>query len=192
MNATGAVSFEFEITDSVTAVTEKMAGAQDRLATKAKATTNEFDRQRMMNIECLTALNSFRGGIRQVASSMHELGMVDDATYETMSKLIAGVTLFTATAETLKSAVLIYNMLTAASSRFAISSIFAAAAQNPILAAAAIGGASLVAYGAISAMNQGGSSSTTTVNKTTNINYYGAPDSTQRTTSLALTVGSYY
>lgn len=190
----GEVAIGFSVEDNVSSTTEGMIAGQEKLASKAKTTTDQFESQRIKNIECLAALNSFRGGLRQAASSMHELGIVDDQTYETMSKLIAGVTLFTATAETLKGAVLIYNMLTAASSRFAISSIFAAAAQNPALAVAAIAGASVATYGIASMMSQSSSSSSSTTNNNiTTFNFNNAAsDRTSRTQSSALTTGSYY
>lgn len=196
-SVSGSVSFGFDLDDNVTPTTEKMIGAQEKLANKAKVTTNEFDRQRLKNIECLASLNAFRGGLNQVTMSMHELGITDDKTYETMRKLVAGITLVTATAETLKGAVLVYNMLTAASTRYAVASIFAAAANNPLLAAVSIAGAGAIAYGAISMMNQSNVSSTgptvgTTVNNITTNNFTSAPDRTQRAISSGLTTGSYY
>lgn len=194
MNAAGGVEFEFELNDNVVPTTERMIAAQDRLANKAKTTTTEFEKQRVKNIECLAALNSFRGGLNQFASSMNTLGMIDEKTYESMRKLVAGITLFTASAEVLKSTAVIYNMLTASSMRFAVASIFAAAAQHPLLAAAAIGGAGMVAYGAISAMNQQGPTSTSQMSTTnsTIINLNSYPSSNERTASAALATGSYY
>lgn len=193
MSESGAVSFSFTLEDNVTPVSERMAGAQDKLASKAKATNDELDRQRIKNIETLASLNAFRGGINAMASSMNTLGLVDQETYQSLQKVVAGMTLVCGAAEALKGGIGIMRALQAATKSYAVVSVFASIAANPVLGLAAVAGAGAAGYGFMQMMDSAASSSTqNNVQQTTNINFNSYPSNEERTTGAAFEVGSYY
>jgi hypothetical protein len=191
--AGGSVSFGFELEDNVTVTTDRMGAAQDKLASKAEITNAALDRQRLKNIETLASLNAFRSGIGALTSSMNTLGLVDAKTYESLQKVVAGMTMISAGAEAIKGAIGIMKALQAATKGYAIASVFATIAANPILGAAAVAGAGATAGIFLYAMNnaeQSSSSSSTTNNTTINVNSYQSSD--QRMTSQGFETGSYY
>lgn len=193
MSLNGEVSFSFNLVDNVTPASDRMSAAQEKLTSKAKMTTDAFDEQRIKNIETLASLNAFRSGIRQMTSSMHELGIVDDATYTSLNKVVAGITLVTSTAEAIKGLVAIMKLLRTATATNAVAAVFAAFAENPLLGAATFAGAGIAAGYMVSSLNQStGSVSNSTTNNSTSINVYGTPSSGQRIVSQGLSVGSYY
>lgn len=191
-DSTGEIKFSFVLEDNVTPTTERMAGAQDKLADKTKKTNDELDKQRIKNIETLASLNAFRGGIGAMTSSMKTLGMVDDETYQSLQKVVAGMTLVTASAEALKGGIAIMKALQAATKSYAVMSIFASIAANPVLGIAAAAGAAGVGYGFMQMMDSADKESTTNVSQTTNINFNSYPRSEERIISSGLEVGSYY
>lgn len=192
--ASGSVSFDFELEDNVTTTTEKMAGAQDKLATKAATTNATLDQQRLKNIETLASLNAFRSGIGAMTSAMNTLGIVDAETYATLQKVTAGMTLISAGAEAVKGAIGIMKALQAATKGYAIASVFATIAANPLLGAAAIAGAGATAGIFLYAMNnaESSSSSSTTTNNSTTINVNSYQNQDSRTVASGFETGSYY
>lgn len=191
--ARGNVSFDFTLEDNVTPVAERMGQSQERLASKTKATNEELDRQRIRNIDTLASLNAFRGGIGAMTTSMRTLGLVDEDTYQTLRQVTAGITMVSATAETLKGAIGIMRALQAATKGYAIASVFASIAANPVIGAVAVAGAGIAAYGALTYLNKEERSSVAqNVDQSRTINFYSAPDRQQRTASASLTTGSYY
>jgi hypothetical protein len=189
----GSVSFNFELEDNVTPVTDRMSAAQDNLSKKAEATNASLDRQRIKNIETLASLNAFRSGIGALTSSMKTLGLVDAETYQSLQKVVAGMTMISAGAETIKGAIGIMRALQAATKGYAIASVFATIAAHPILGAAAIAGAGAAAGGLIYAMTSAERSSETpaiSTSTTINVNTYQSSD--QRAMSMGFETGSYY
>lgn len=194
MTEEGSVTYSFEIEDNVTPAAESMGAAQEKLATKAEKTTNSFEKQRIKNIETLTALRSFKSGLSDITSSLNTLGVVDDKTYQSLQKVVAGISLVTGTAETLKGAAVLMQLLTAKTSGYAVASVFAAVAAHPLWAGAALAGAGAVAGAYVLSMNDSqrsaSSSSSSTTNNTT-VNFVNG-GSNERNSSAALAAGSYY
>lgn len=192
--ASGEVRFSFILEDNVTPTAERMAGAQEKLASKAKATNAELDRQRIKNIETLASLNAFRGGIGAMASSMNTLGLVDQQTYQSLQKVVAGMTLVSGAAEALKGGIGIMRALQAATKSYAVVSVFASIAANPVLGLAAVAGAGAAGYGFMQLMDSADKSSTqnNTVQQTKTINFNSYPSSEERVISSGFEVGSYY
>jgi hypothetical protein len=193
MSLSGEVSYSFTMVDNVTPVSEKMADAQEKLATKVKETTKSLDSQRIANINTLTSLRAFRSGISNANNALRDLGLINDATYQSFRKVSAGITLFTASAEAIKGATALIRMARSATAGLAVASVFARIAENPVLGAAAVIGAGAVGYGFATMMNDSTSAVTnSTVNNTTNINVNGTPSQEQRVVSAGLNTGSYY
>lgn len=194
--ARGEVSYSFVLEDNVTGVTGRMASAQEILASKAKKTNEELDRQRIKNIETLASLNAFRGGLSSMTSAMNTLGMVDAETYKSLQRVVAGLTLVSSTAETLKGAIGIMRALQAATKSYAVASVFASIAANPLLGLAAVAGAGATAYGFVRMIDSHEEGDTVTHNTAqqqgTTINFYSAPGPEERIASANLAVGSYY
>jgi hypothetical protein len=192
-DARGEVNFSFVLEDNVTPTSERMAGAQEKLAAKAKQTNAELDRQRVKNIETLASLNAFRGGIGAMTGAVNTLGLVDQQTYQSLQKVVAGMTLVSGAAEALKGGIGIMRALQAATKSYAVVSVFASIAANPLLGLAAVAGAGAAGYGFMQLMDSASSSTqNNTVQQTTNINFNSHPSSEERIISSGFDVGSYY
>lgn len=183
----GSVTFGFEIEDNVSAVSGKIADGQQNLSAQVQKTTADVDRQAVAYIKAMSALNGFRGGMNQTVQSVKELGLVDDETYQTLRKVAAGMQLVTGTAEMLKGAAGIMNMLTASTKGFAVASAFAAITANPLKGALILAGAGAAVGGMVYVMNQQTQQSSTT-NNITFVNGGGDED----TRGAQQAIGGYY
>lgn len=194
--AQGATAAQVQLagqSDQTTAATDRASQAQERLAAKARKTNEELDRQRIKNIETLASLNAFRGGIGAMTGAMNTLGLVDQETYKSLQKVVAGMTLVSGAAEALKGGIGIMRALQAATKSYAVASVFASIAANPLLGLAAVAGAAGAGYGFMQMIDSADKSSTqNTVQQTTNINFASYPGPEERVTGAAFEVGSYY
>lgn len=190
--AAAAMSNADARTQGVTDSAEGAISVQERLADKTRKTNEELDRQRIKNIETLASLNAFRGGIGAMTGAMNTLGLVDQQTYQSLQKVVAGMTLVSGAAEALKGGIGIMRALQAATKSYAVASVFASIAANPLLGLAAVAGAGAAGYGFMHMMDSASSSTTNQVQQTTNINFSSYPSSEERTTGAAFEVGSYY
>lgn len=168
--------------------TEKsMKKAEDQARdTSVQLKSTNADQQTVIlkSVETLAALHALQSGIGAITSSVKTLGIVDNETAETLTKVTAGIQLMVGTAEAVKGVVTLFKSLNAVLKTTAIVSTFASIAENPVKGAAVLGLAGLGVGAVAGAMY----SMTKTNNTTINVQH----ESTARQTQTLVDTGAWY
>lgn len=177
-----------EETDRQSNKTEEALG---RTQEQAQATSEQIRRTNqdqqnaiLKSVETLAALHALQSGMSAITSSVKTLGLVDDETAETLTKVTAGIQLMVGTAEAIKGVVTLFQSLNAVLKTTAIVSTFASIAENPAKGAMVLGLAGLGAGAVAGAMY----SMTKTTNTTINV----AHTETARQADTMVDTGTWY
>ncbi len=175
-----SINWTFNMVDNVSGTTKQMAESQNQLAGSASAAKASMDSQNISFLAQTAAVMATYSGVRQLTSSLTELGLVSENDAVKLQKLNATLGLVAGGFQLMKGATQIIKMLTQAEIGLAAVESFRAVLNSPAKIALVGAGLGLAAGVGAALLATGGSGGGggTTVNQT--INFSGGAASDQR------------
>lgn len=177
--SSGEISFTFTAIDNATPTLQSVANATRSVADSTENASKKVD---SMNISFMTQMIAVMGvyaGIRRIGFSLHELGIMNDATMIKFQKLTAVLGLVVGTFQLLRGAQKVITALTASERGLAIVETYRAVLNSPAKAALVGLGIGLAAgvggYLLMNALGNGGGGGTEVTQNVT-FGSYNMPD----------------